>query len=385
MNVAPVANAGISQKVAIGSHVLLNGSGSSDTNGDFLTYSWSITSKPAMSSAYLSGTIVANPTFIADVAGVYILNLVVNDGKVNSDAASVMITVTSPATLSSIVVTPAYASLGYNLAQQFVATELYSDGSSAVLTSGVTWKATNACGLNGLRSYVPAEYSSILLGNLSPLTATEKVVEARNQFNTIYSLAKTGNSVTIGQLQSIATTFLSLSLQYYATSPPYFNYFNAVVAALDDTSALALSDPASAAANACGLGSLRAFRNSLKLSTSLARLTPGSQLAEARSQFTDIYARAQLKDAEAIWMFNSVATSFLTASKTYNGGGAVYVTDFNTVQQATSVEQSIVLPSSPASISGNGGLATGIGLGTSIITATAASKSGSTGLIVTSP
>ena len=40
-NVAPVAKAGLSQCAVVGQTVALDGSGSSDANGDSLTYKWS--------------------------------------------------------------------------------------------------------------------------------------------------------------------------------------------------------------------------------------------------------------------------------------------------------------------------------------------------------
>jgi N-acetylneuraminic acid mutarotase len=91
-NSAPVANAGPDQSVSTGSLVTLHGSGSSDANGDTLTYSWSITSKPGTSTATLSGAATVNPTFTADKDGSYVVQLIVNDGTVNSTADSVTIT-----------------------------------------------------------------------------------------------------------------------------------------------------------------------------------------------------------------------------------------------------------------------------------------------------
>jgi len=91
-NIAPVANAGVSQSVVTGSTVTLNGSASNDANGDSLTYAWSIVSKPAGSSVTLSSTTTVNPTFIASAAGSYVLRLVVNDGVLSSNASNVTIT-----------------------------------------------------------------------------------------------------------------------------------------------------------------------------------------------------------------------------------------------------------------------------------------------------
>ncbi|NCO53755.1 MAG: hypothetical protein GW875_16960, partial [Deltaproteobacteria bacterium] len=87
-----VANAGVTQNVVAGSAVTLDGSASSDANSDPLTYAWTLTSKPAGSTAALSSATSAKPTFTADVAGTYVGTLTVNDGKVNSTAVTVTIT-----------------------------------------------------------------------------------------------------------------------------------------------------------------------------------------------------------------------------------------------------------------------------------------------------
>jgi hypothetical protein len=92
INVAPVANAGPDQADILGSVIVLDGSASSDANGDSLTYLWSLT-PPAGSTAVLSSTTNVSPTFTADLAGTYTAELIVNDGTLPSLAASVVITI----------------------------------------------------------------------------------------------------------------------------------------------------------------------------------------------------------------------------------------------------------------------------------------------------
>ena len=92
INIAPVADAGPDQNVVTGATVTLDGSGSHDANGDPITYSWTIFSKPAGSASTLNNGTVANPTFLPDTVGSYVLRLVVNDGVSNSVVSEVTIT-----------------------------------------------------------------------------------------------------------------------------------------------------------------------------------------------------------------------------------------------------------------------------------------------------
>jgi hypothetical protein len=105
-NTAPVANAGPDQSVIIGDQVTLDGSGSSDADGDPLSYAWSFQTLAPGSSATLSGANTAHPTFTADVTGQFTLRLVVNDGHVDSNAVMVNVTVNP---IPVITFTPTYA------------------------------------------------------------------------------------------------------------------------------------------------------------------------------------------------------------------------------------------------------------------------------------
>ena len=91
LNVAPVANAGPAQTVLKDATVTLTGAASTDANADKLTYKWVLTTKPTGSTASLSSATVISPTFKADVEGVFVASLIVNDGKLDSAIATVPI------------------------------------------------------------------------------------------------------------------------------------------------------------------------------------------------------------------------------------------------------------------------------------------------------
>jgi hypothetical protein len=84
-NLPPVADPGGNQFVTVWEPVFLDGSGSSDPNGDLLTYSWRFFSKPTSSSAEINDPTSESPDFTPDVDGTYVVSLVVNDGVLDSD------------------------------------------------------------------------------------------------------------------------------------------------------------------------------------------------------------------------------------------------------------------------------------------------------------
>ncbi len=89
------ADAGSDQTVEAGDEVTLNGSGSSDSEGNLFTFLWSFTARPDGSSASLSDPTAERPTFTADVAGQYDLSLIITDGT-NEDEDNVSILAEAP-------------------------------------------------------------------------------------------------------------------------------------------------------------------------------------------------------------------------------------------------------------------------------------------------
>lgn len=96
-NSAPVANAGVDQTPQLGTMVTLDGSASSDVDGDLLTYQWSFTSKPSFSMSALSDPTLVRPTFVIDLPGDYVLQLIVNDAREDSAPDTVTISTNNSA------------------------------------------------------------------------------------------------------------------------------------------------------------------------------------------------------------------------------------------------------------------------------------------------
>ena len=113
INDAPIANAGIDQLVSAGFEVNLDGSGSYDPEGNSLvSYSWTFTSAPTGSSILVGNTLSGiYPTFTPDIAGNYVVQLIVNDSLADSAPDSVTITVLSEEEFE-VRITPTTLNLG---------------------------------------------------------------------------------------------------------------------------------------------------------------------------------------------------------------------------------------------------------------------------------
>ncbi|HET7313185.1 PKD domain-containing protein [Salinisphaera sp.] len=94
-NVRPTADAGADRNVKTGLVVELDGSASSDPDGDELNYRWRFVSIPDGSGTALTGGATATPAFTPDVAGQYVLQLVVDDGRIDSTADTVVVSAAS--------------------------------------------------------------------------------------------------------------------------------------------------------------------------------------------------------------------------------------------------------------------------------------------------
>lgn len=208
-NSVPVANAGPEQSVAAGTTVQLDGTGSTDVDGNSLHYAWSILSKPAGSAAFLSDATVPNPAFVADKAGDYVAQLIVNDGHFYSTASTV--------TISSSAVAPV-ANAGH-AQHATVGTALQFDGSASYDPGGAgltySWAliskpAGSAATLSSMTAQKPSftpdvagDYVVELAVANGTITSAPATVRVSTVYAPPYADAGTAQSVNVGSAANL--------------------------------------------------------------------------------------------------------------------------------------------------------------------------------------
>ncbi len=181
VNDAPVANAGADQSALVGDMVTLDGSASSDVDGDPLTYSWSIISSPLGSSAALSDPTAVNPSFTLDQPGTYVAQLIVNDGATNSASDTMTITTDSSAPVADFSASP--------LTGQLPLTVVFTDTSTGAINSWL-WDfgdTATSTGQNPSHTYTAAGIYTVTLTVTGPEGSD-------TQTRSSYITATTGNN-----------------------------------------------------------------------------------------------------------------------------------------------------------------------------------------------
>jgi len=87
----PIARINAPTTALTGSQIAVDGVGSSDPDGDPLTFRWTLSPGPVSSRAVLADPTANRTTFTADDLGAYTVQLVVNDGFYDSPPATIVI------------------------------------------------------------------------------------------------------------------------------------------------------------------------------------------------------------------------------------------------------------------------------------------------------
>jgi hypothetical protein len=110
LNRPPVAAISVTTGIPahVGDPVALDGSGSSDPDGDDLSYEWTLLDTPAGSSATLTGADTVSPSFVPDELGSYQIQLIVDDEEgTESEPALLTLTVENqPPVAAFTILTP---------------------------------------------------------------------------------------------------------------------------------------------------------------------------------------------------------------------------------------------------------------------------------------
>ncbi len=178
-NRAPIANAGSDQTVPKNTRVSLDGTGSSDPDGDALTYAWTQTGGP---DVVLLGANTPAPAFTPLTSGVYAFRLTVDDGDGGTSEDTATVTVWSLPPIARLLATPRLANVGEPVA---------FDGSGSSDPDGVIVNLAFEFGDGGIavgtdavrnHSYAaPGVYTATLTvtdddGNVSSAIATVEIV-----------------------------------------------------------------------------------------------------------------------------------------------------------------------------------------------------------------
>lgn len=204
----PIANAGTDQSIHQTATVNLDGTASSDPDGDPLTYSWQIISTPLGSTATLSDATAATPTFVADLGGDYVVQLVVTDSfGVASAPDKARISTYNTVPFADAGPDQSVTLTGYTV--HLDGTQSYDDDGDAVtyLWSITTKPATSAASLSDLYSVSPTFVADVYGDYTAKLVVSDPWVSSAPDtvlvsFNNIKPVAKAGGnqSVVVGDL-----------------------------------------------------------------------------------------------------------------------------------------------------------------------------------------
>jgi hypothetical protein len=265
---------------------------------------------------------------------------------------STKLTVTVPK-LVSITLTPATPSVSKGMTLQFVATGKFSDNTTTDLTSSSTWKSSNAkvAAINpaGLASAVARKGTTTITASFEGKRGSTKLTVAPRALVSI-TVTPDATSIAKGMTQQfIATGKFSDSTTKDLTSPAKWESSNTEVAAI----------------NPAGLATAVAKKGTTTITASFGGKRGSIILTIAP-------ALVSITVTPANMAIRQMTSQKFTATGTYED---------SSTQDLTSAATWISETPSVAPINA-AGLATGIGVGSSTISATYGSKSGSVNLMV---
>ena len=263
--------------------------------------------------------------------------------------------VAGPPTLASIALTPGNASIAAGTTKQFTATGTYSNGSTQNLTSAATWKSS----VPGVATISAAGLATTAAKGASSISATMGSITGSTTLTvtapTLVSIAVTpGNpSIAAGTMQQFTATgtYSDGSTQNLTSAATWSSSASGVAT---------ISAAGLAASAAKGASSISATMGSIRGSTTLTVTAP-TLVSIAVTPTNPSIAAGTTRQFTATGTYSDGSTQNLTSTATWSSSAPGVAT----ISAA--------------------GLATSLAKGTSSISATMGSISGSTTLTVTAP
>ncbi len=318
------------------------------------TYSDASTANITSQVTWASGTTTAATITSGGLASGVGVGSSTITATLGSVSGNTKLTVTAP-TLTSIAVTPANPSITKGATEQFTATGTYSDASTANITSQVTW----ASGTTTAATITSGGLASGVGVGSSTITATLGSVSGNTKL-----------TVTAPTLTSIAVTPANPSItkgateQFTATG----TYSDASTANITSQVTWASGTTTAATITSGGLASGVGVGSST-ITATLGSVSGNTKLTVTAPTLTSIAV------TPANPSITKGATEQFTATGTYSDASTANITSQVTWASGTTTAATIT----------SGGLASGVGVGSSTITATLGSVSGNTKLTVTAP
>jgi len=184
-NSIPIAKVGADQVVPDLVAVFLDGTDSTDADGDALTYLWEITNKPATSQTSINSITAAEPFFVPDVPGIYTLTLRVNDGLVYSSPVTINVQAVHDINFDRSYLLKGRWSLNYTIVSTF-SDQFTIDNFDATPVSGMY----PVHGKN--------QYNNDIVGGYSPLLSKWTFLDTGASSDFYYSFYTDGTNILPG-------------------------------------------------------------------------------------------------------------------------------------------------------------------------------------------
>jgi subtilisin family serine protease len=264
---------------------------------------------------------------------------------------TLLITVT-PATLTSIAVTPASSNIARGLTQQMVATGTYSDGTSAVISaSTVTWSSSST-------AIATISSSGIVMGvalGSTTINATVGSVSA----STPLAVSKTIQSIAVTTANSVTSIPVGIAVQLTATGTlsdgSTVNLSNLVTWVANSSATVSSTGLFTGITTSAVVPVTAAYVGVTSLAKSITLTNPILQTIAITATTSSTAPTAS--QAPAGYSQNLIATG------TYSNGTTQIITTSLTWSSATQIVATVTSGSA-------GGRVTGVAAGTSVITAT---------------